>query len=388
VDRRRPLLLVATAGAVAAGIAQAVAPAGHAAALLLLAAGLVAGEVLVLRLEDRSALPLSYAVLIVIAASFGVAEYAAAVVGAEAISLLLRLTDRGRGRRVAVVTERLAVAAATFAAYSGAHHVFPGDETVATVLAALVVAAVAQPLVAVPLRLGLRLGSSITPRGRLAWIAIGSSGVLMAIGYHGVDGTGRVGLWGPLIFATPLLAAWYAFERLDAATRSFRQTIEALAMAPELGGYVPSGHATRVTALAGAVAERMGLPIEDVRDLEMAALLHHLGQVTLDDPESGEPGEVAGVTGAMMRDIRPLAAAGDIVAGDGTEPRRRLATRILAVASAFDDLTQGDAALATGALGVLRADSRYAGDTRVLAVLERVVRDRIPAAAASADSGV
>ncbi|MFM8972707.1 MAG: hypothetical protein ACKOOG_08730, partial [Actinomycetota bacterium] len=263
-----------------------------------------------------------------------------------------------------------------YAAYAGAHHVFPGAETVATVLAALVVAAAAQPLVAVPLRLGLRLGSSITPRGRLAWIAIGSSGVLMAIGYHGVDGAGRVGLWGPLIFATPLLAAWYAFERLDAATRSFRQTIEALAMAPELGGYVADGHAARVTALAGAVAERMGLPTEDVRDLEMAALLHHLGQVTLDDPDAGDPGEVAVVTGTMMRDIRPLAAAGDIVAGDASEPRRRLAARILAVASAFDDLTAGDASMAPSALAVLRADSRFAGDARVLAVVERVLRDR------------
>ncbi|MFM7224542.1 MAG: hypothetical protein ACKO1Y_03765 [Actinomycetota bacterium] len=376
MERRRPLLLVVVAGAIAAGIAQAVAPDGPAPALLLLAAGLVAGEILVLRLEDRSALPLSYAVLIVIAASFPFAEYAAAVVGAEAISLVLRLTDRGRGRRVAVVVEWLAVATATYAAYAGAHHVFPGAETVATVLAALVVAAAAQPLVAVPLRLGLRLGSSITPRGRLAWIAIGSSGVLMAIGYHGVDGAGRVGLWGPLIFATPLLAAWYAFERLDAATRSFRQTIEALAMAPELGGYVADGHAARVTALAGAVAERMGLPTEDVRDLEMAALLHHLGQVTLDDPDAGDPGEVAVVTGTMMRDIRPLAAAGDIVAGDASEPRRRLAARILAVASAFDDLTAGDASMATSALAVLRADSRYAGDARVLAVVERVLRDR------------
>ncbi|MFM8973938.1 MAG: hypothetical protein ACKOOG_15180, partial [Actinomycetota bacterium] len=89
----------------------------------------MAGEILVLRLEDRSALPLSYAVLIVIAASFPFAEYAAAVVGAEAISLVRRLTARGRGRRVAVVVERLGVATAPYAAYAGAHHVFPGAET-------------------------------------------------------------------------------------------------------------------------------------------------------------------------------------------------------------------------------------------------------------------
>ena len=47
------------------------------------------------------------------------------------------------------------------------------------------------------------------------------------------------GIWAPILFFTPLLAAWYAFERLDSATLAYRQTIEALAMAPELGGMVP-----------------------------------------------------------------------------------------------------------------------------------------------------
>jgi hypothetical protein len=42
--------------------------------------------------------------------------------------------------------------------------------------------------------------------------------MLMAIGYRGVDGDGRIGIWGPLLFATPLLVGWYAFDRRDAAT--------------------------------------------------------------------------------------------------------------------------------------------------------------------------
>ena len=72
----------------------------------------------------------------------------------------------------------------------------------------------------------------------------------MAIGYHGVDDEGEFGIWGPILFFTPLLAAWYAFERLDSATLAYRQTIEALAMAPELGGLVPAGHSERVASLA------------------------------------------------------------------------------------------------------------------------------------------
>ena len=212
-------------------------------------------------------------------------------------------------------------------------HAVGERETVAAVLVSLAAAAGAQVVVDVSLRRVLHLGMSFSPRGRLAWLAVTSSGMLMAIGYRGVHlvassssahGDGRLGIWGPLLFSTPLLAAWYAFERLDSATRSYRQTIEALAMAPELGGLVPPGHAERVAALASAMGEQLGLGGPDVRDLEMAALLHHLGQVTLDEKQDvghhANQSEVAAVTGAMMRDIRPLAAAGDIVAGDADDP--------------------------------------------------------------------
>jgi response regulator RpfG family c-di-GMP phosphodiesterase len=200
----------------------------------------------------------------------------------------------------------------------------------------------------------------------------------MAIGYRGVDGDGDVGLWGPLLFATPLLAAWYAFERLDSATRSYRQTIEALAMAPELGGLVPAGHAQRVAVLAAAMGDRLGLSPADVQDLEMAALLHHLGQVTLDDPEHmANPGEVAAVTGQMMRDIRPLAAAGDILSGDTDDPRRRLAAQVLRIASEYDDLTARDNTPGELALESLRSAPAYLYDERVVVALERVVSERV-----------
>ena len=187
----------------------------------------------------------------------------------------------------------------------------------------------------------------------------------MAIGYRGVDGEGRVGIWGPLLFSTPLLAAWYAFERLDSATRSYRQTIEALAMAPELGGMVPAGHAERVAALASAMGEQLGLSAQDVNDLEMAALLHHLGQVTLDEPSETQ-GEVAAVTGAMLHEIRPLTAAGDIVAGDTDDPRRRIAVQVLRIASEYDDLTVRDHIPGDLALESLRSAPGYVYEAKVL----------------------
>ena len=45
------------------------------------------------------------------------------------------------------------------------------------------------------------------------------------------------------------------------------------------------------------------------------------------------------MTGAMLREIRPLAAAGDIVSGDADDPKRRLAVQVLRLASEYDDLT-------------------------------------------------
>ena len=380
MNRRRRVGLVCALGLVAGAVAHLVDPGGRADALTFLAAGLVLGELLILRLEDRGTLPLSYAVLVVLASSFGVREYAAAVLGAELVSILLRITDRSRKWRLAIFVVRMAVAAATYAAYEGAWHAVGEREKVAPVLIALAAAAAAQLVVDVVVSKLLRLGASFSARGRLAWLAVASSGMLMAIGYRGVDGNGRVGIWGPLLFSTPLLAAWYAFERLDSATRSYRQTIEALAMAPELGGMVPPGHAERVATLASAMGELLGLSAPEVRDLEMAALLHHLGQVTLDHPvdERGVDGaEVTAVTGAMLREIRPLVAAGEIITGDVEDARRRLAVQALRLASEYDDLTVRDSVPGDLAVESLRSAPSYVYDERVVVALERALHDRI-----------
>ncbi len=380
MSRGRRIWLVCGLGSIAGVVARLADPSGNAAALTLLAAGLVLGELLALRLEDRGVVPLSYAVLVVLASSFTLREYAIAVAGAEVASILLRITEQQRVRHLVVIGVHVVVAAATYGAYQAAWRLVGHREQVAPVLVALAAAAVAQLVVDVTASKLFHLGSSFTPRGRLAWLAISSSGMLMAIGYRGVNGNGRVGLLGPLLFSTPLLAAWYAFERLDSATRSYRQTIEALAMAPELGGMVPPGHAERVATLVSAMGEQLGLPSSEVRDLEMAALLHHLGQVTLDEPVDGhgvDSSEVTTVTGAMLREIRPLVAAGEIVAGEVEDPRRRLAVQALRLASEYDDLTVRDNVPGTLAVESLRSAPPYVYDERVVVALERVLRDRV-----------
>ena len=376
---RRRMVIVVVAGMVVATIAHFLDPSGTTGALMFLACGLIVGEMLVLRLENGTAVPLSYAVLLVLASSFRAPEYAAVVAGVELISAILRFTDRSHGWRVQVMIERLLVATATIVVYDGASALTGHRETVTAVLTTLGCAAVAQIPVDLAARWALRLKPSFSARARLAWLAIASSGMLMAVGYRGVNGHGQVGIWGPLLFSTPLLAAWYSFERLDSATRAYRQTIEALAMAPEFGGIVPPGHSQRVAALASAMAGTLGVSAHDASDLEMAALLHHLGQVTIDEPEDAvhgiSPAEVATVTSAMLREIKPLAAAGDIVAGDSDDPKRRVAVQVLRVASDYDDLTARDGNEASVAIETLRSAPGYVYDNRVLSSLERVVND-------------
>ena len=69
----------------------------------------------------------------------------------------------------------------------------------------------------------------------------------------------------------------------------------------------------------------------------------------------------------MLREIKPLAGAGDIVAGDAAEPRRRVAVQVLRVASDYDDLTARDGIASSVAIETLRSAPGYVYDEKVLA---------------------
>jgi hypothetical protein len=371
----RIVVLVALAGSGAVA-AQLLGAGEQVPALALLAGAVALGELLVLRLEDGTSVPLSYAVMLVLAAAFSFPEFAGAVALALGVAFVLTSGEEPAARRAETVAVRIVVAAATYGAFRGVGALQDPVETVPNVLGALGAAAVAQLAVDALARAARRLAHSLSWRGRFAWLTVASSGMLMAIGYRGVDGEGDLGLWGPVLFSTPLLAAWYAFERLDSATRAYRQTIESLAMAPEFGGLVTPGHAQRVAALSVAIAHELGFNAAQTNDVEMAALLHHLGQVTMEDPEvagAPEPSEVASVTGSMLRQIRPLAHAGDIVSG-AADTMSPVAAQVLRIASAYDDLTVSAGMRSETAVASLRTEPAYVYDTRVVVALERAVR--------------
>jgi response regulator RpfG family c-di-GMP phosphodiesterase len=155
-----------------------------------------------------------------------------------------------------------------------------------------------------------------------------------------------------------------------------------------LGGLVREGHADRVADLAVSMGRALVVSPADLEDLQTAALLHHLGAVCLDETEDGsplDPEEVALAGATMLRASDVLAPAGDIVAAEPLlhrpqgvkgQPPAALSGMILKVASAYDELTEGDDQHAAWAVEALYTGPGYVYDGRVLAALERVLERR------------
>ena len=386
MSRAVRLALVTLAGLIAAAVAATVSGSGNLVDLVVLGTALVVGELLELSPSDRAALPLSFAVIVVLLRATSSTEFLVVVVAAYTVAVVVRLEPRGIGNRVLLLAERIASGLAAGAVYRLVMDSTKVDGR-AVVLGALAAAALAEIAVADLLILVRhRRIAGLPARG--ADLALVTSGMLMAVGYGGINGEGRLGLWGPLLFSIPLLAAWYSFELLVSTRRSFRQTVSALGVAPELGGLVRPGHVERVAELAVAMGHEVELSASELDHLETAALLHHLGAVCLDEPEAGarlDPIAVARSGATMLRASEALSPAGDIVAAEPLLHRppgpevvspAALAGQILKVASAFDELTEGRAEHAAWAVEALYTGPGYVYDGRVLGALDRVLRRR------------
>jgi len=386
MSQNRRLLLVIAAGLLAGSIAEVFASQYR--DLVLLGAALVGAELFELRPPGRAALPLSFAVGVVLVPASTPLQFALVVGIGYLVAVAIRPTPNRLAGRALLLAERLAEGYAILAAYRIVADSTDHPETRALVLAALAAAAVAPVLVSDAVTM-VRDGRVAALSRRGADLALIASAILMAVGYAGVDGTGRMGLWGPLLFSIPLIAAWYSLELLASTRRGFRQTVSALGAAPELGGLLRPGHVNRVARLAVAMGEDLDLSVVDVEHLETAALLHHLGAVCLDEPAPGashDPIEIARAGAAMLRVSPALAPAGDIVAAEPSLHRTSPGTaeadtaalegQILKVASAFDELTEGLDEHAAWAVEALYTGPGYVYDGRVLGALERVLVGR------------
>jgi hypothetical protein len=385
MSRLRRVLIIAALGGLCAGAMEAFSWGNP--DLAVLGAALVASELFELRPIGRAPLPLSFAVAVVLVPAATPEQYAIVVGVGYLVAVLIRPDPAGWWERTLLLAERIAEGYVIRAAYRLVVDATDDAGQRALVLGALAAAAIA-PVVVADLVTAVRRRRLAPARARGADLALVTSAMLMAVGYAGIDGEGRLGLWGPLLFCIPLLAAWYSFELLASTRRGFRQTVSALGTAPELGGLVRPGHVERVATMAVALGEELELSASDLEHLETAALLHHLGAVCLDEPTDGashDPAEVARSGAAMLRASPALAPAGDIVAaepllhrppGTAAAMPAALEGQVLKVASAFDELTEGADEHAAWAVEALYTGPGYVYDGRVLGALERVLTRR------------
>ncbi|TDD84736.1 HD-GYP domain-containing protein [Actinomadura rubrisoli] len=252
---------------------------------------------------------------------------------------------------------------------------------------------------AVRARFGIALRDEIDAKMALC-AATSATAMLIAVA------TTAMGVAALLIFTVPILVTQFAFRRYAGIRATYLQTVRALSRVTEVGGYVETGHSRRVSRLSVAMGRELGMSEEELLELEYAALMHDIGQLSLGDPIPGgatvlaspaeqrriaELGaEVIKQTGVLDRvahivqlSSHPYRTGRDAAAGPGDSSARPvappLAGRIIKVANAYDDLVGDSSDRDRGAavLERLRLDSAAEYDPTVVEALSRVV-DRRP----------
>ncbi len=221
--------------------------------------------------------------------------------------------------------------------------------------------------------------------------AMASTGILLALSVP------KLGLWALLVFVGPLLVTQFSFRRYASISATYRQTIRALSRVTEVSGHVETGHSRRVMNLSVAMGREFGMTESDLLDLEYAALMHDIGQLSLTDPiprgstltvAPSERRRIAELGAEVIRSTGTMDRVAHIVGCQANAYRKMRETadvevpmpsRIVKTASAYDDLvtasreTRG-ARASWDALERLRMGMAYEYDPRVIEALTKVLR--------------
>jgi response regulator RpfG family c-di-GMP phosphodiesterase len=231
--------------------------------------------------------------------------------------------------------------------------------------------------------------------------AVGASALLMAFAAE------VMGLAALVVFTAPLLVTQVAFRRYAGIRATYLQTVRALAKVTEIGGYVEPGHSERVSRLAVAIGRELGIHEPQLLELEYAALMHDIGQLSLHDPISGgatifvspqDAQQIAELGAEVIQQAQVLGSVAEIVrrqnepyradvpadsrrpAGGSARPAPGppLGSRIIKTANAFDDLVGSslDPDRATAAVQQLRLEVAREYDPDAVEALSRVITRR------------
>ncbi|HEU0129534.1 MAG TPA: HD domain-containing phosphohydrolase [Mycobacteriales bacterium] len=375
----------------------------------------LAGELLRVNLPgDRDSSPiggaaaLAYSLLVVlqngVPAAHGVAAVVAVVFVASIASALIHEALQRDARTTDLARRILATAAAAAAfrlvlAGSPLARVVVGRQKdqplLAMAVAALAAIAVDLMLSAVVDATRKRapfapiLRNETTAQAPLA-LATAATGILMALSVR------VMGLWALLVFCVPLLVTQFSFRRFASIATTYRQTIRALSRVTEVGGYVEPGHARRVMSLSVAVGREFGMNDAELLDLEYAALMHDIGQLSLADPiprgstltvAPSERRRIAELGAEVIRTTGTLDRVAHIVEAQASPYRKMrenadvdvpLAARVVKACSAYDDLVSASresrgTRASWDALERLRMGMAFEYDPRVVEALTRVL---------------
>ncbi len=214
-------------------------------------------------------------------------------------------------------------------------------------------------------------------------VALISAGGLFALSWPVLQ------LWAFPLALVPYGFSHVAFERYDSTRITYSQTIRALAQIPEVAGLAPIGHSYRTQDLAMAMAKELGLHPSEVTWLEYASMLHDVGRITLNEPAIIKAGytdeDIARWGSQIVAEAPYLGHVSELVAqqyqpyrtpGTERDPDVPVASKIIKVASAYDQGVNEMGLSPIEALERIHQGSAYEYDPKIAASLRRVLVHR------------
>jgi len=192
---------------------------------------------------------------------------------------------------------------------------------------------------------------------------------------------GGLGPVSVLVGLAPLVGARWALLQYGEERDARERALGALVTAIETRAPLLEGHSERVSAMAGFMAQELGLGPREVADIRTAGLLHDLGRVVVAPGREGsDPAASAALRGAAMLESLPFlrgasAVMADVARVSSTEAPPSIAADIVSVADEYDLMIHRHEPMSSSrALGQIRAQRHVQPESdRVLASLLRVV---------------
>lgn len=213
--------------------------------------------------------------------------------------------------------------------------------------------------------------------------AVVSTAIAIALGMS------ALGVLAIPLMSAPLILLRFALQQQASVIETRRQTIAALSQLTDIAGYTPGGHSARVAALSRRIGVELHMNDRELDELEDAARLHDIGQVSLAAPIPGgatidvAPSDQRGIADEGARIVRQtevLDGVADIIEAQVVQFREvqehgepiSMSARIVKVCNAFEDLSRGDDELRDAAIERLTLGIGYEYDPTVLDLLIKV----------------